>query len=361
MIEARFRAVRGALLLAALLTALHASAAFGQMLIPETSARFEWGPASGAVDFYEVYVSRSSRKGQYLLEQTVAGGANEARIEGAAGEILRVRVRAGNDLGFGPLSAPSDPVRFGLPSELPLLGTPGVLRGRTGGADTSSIFYADPDTGTVWRFSAVDPSAAPVEIGHESDAAWELAASADFDGDGRSDLFWRREDGATRIWYLDAAGYEEEPGPSDPGPDWRAELSGDFDANGQDDLVWRAPLGATRIWFRIEAEFASAGFPSMPVADWELVAAGDFDGDGHTDVFWRNLRTTDTALWLMVVDPYNGVYARARPCEKRSLLWEAFETRDHDGDGRDDVHWRVKQSPDVAEWWLMDAERVRRE
>ena len=343
------------------LTLVWPLAAHAQVLIGETSARFDWQAATGDVGFYEVYVSRSTRDGHYALEQTVPGSVTSAVIDAGVGEVVRVRVRAGNDTAFGPMSAPSDSVRFGLPPELPVLGSPGVLSGRVGGAENGSIFYANPDTGQVLRFSGLEAGVTPTVIGTEPDTSWTLAVSGDFDGDGAADLFWRRSDGSTRIWYLDGDTYQEEAGPTDPGPTFTAEITGDFDGNGQDDVFWRDAAGPTLGWFRVETEFQTASFPPMPPATWELLAAGDFDGDGYDDLLWRNLTTTDTAVWLIGIDPYNGIYARARSATKRSLLWEVYETFDEDGDGYADIHWRVKDSPDIAEWWHMQGETVRAE
>lgn len=346
-------------LAAGMLTA--ATAARAQVLIGETSARFDWQAASGSVGFYEVYVSRSTRDGHYALEQTISGSATSVVIDATVGEVVRIRVRAGNDQEFGPMSEPSDPVRFGLPPELPVLGSPGVISGRVGGTDDGSVFYANPTTGDVLRFSTLEAGVQPTTIGTEPDTSWTLAASGDFDGDGAPDLFWRNSDGTTRIWYLDANGYQEELGALDPGASWTAEITGDLDGNGQDDVFWRAASGATLGWFRVNTEFQTAGFPPMPTASWELLAAGDFDADGFDDLLWRSLETTDTAIWFIGIDPYNGISARARPALKRSLLWEVFESYDEDGDGYEDIHWRVKDSHDIAEWWHMQGEKVRAE
>jgi len=333
------------------------SAAGAQVLIDETTARFDWQAASGNVEFYEVWVSRSTRAGHYELEQTVTSAS--VTVQAEMGEVVRVRVRGGNETGFGPMSLASDSVRFGLPAELPGLGTPGVVRSRTSGSDTGDVFYADAETGAVWRFSTVDPDAGSQQIGSENDGLWQLAASGDFDGDGASDLFWQHATGATRIWYLDPIGYEEEPGAPAPGLAWSIETTGDFDGNGQDDLFWRDASGATLAWLRNAVEWAPVYFPPMPTQLWEMVAVGDFDADGFDDLLWRNVDTTDTSIWFTTNDPYNGLYAQVRPSRKRSLLWEVYETRDADDDGSDDIHWRLIESHNYGEWWYMDGEEVR--
>ncbi len=353
------RAVRIAFFVVGVVTVgtLLSGTAVAQVLIKDTTARFDWQPASGNVEFYEVWVSRSSREGHYEIEQTVT--VPYAFIDAGLGEVVRIRVRAGNSTVFGPMSPPSDAVRLGLPTELPVVGTLGVINGRAAGSDTGDVFYADPETDSVWRFSTLDPSADSVEIGSESDPGWKIGASGDFDGDGASDLFWHHTNGATRIWYIDGTSYEEEPGPLCPGPLWVVETTGDFDGNGQDDLFWREPAGPTLAWLRTGVDFGLVYFPPVSSAVWELLSVGDFDGDGFDDLFWRNLNTTDTAVWFTANDPYNGLYAQVRASKKRSLLWEVFESRDEDNDGIEDVHWRVRNSHDVSEWWYMDGENVR--
>ena len=335
--------------------------ASAQVLIGETAAQFTWQTASGNVEFYEVYVSRSSRDSRYELEQTVSASANPTAIlDAGVGEVLRVRVRAGNALELGPMSPPSEAVRFGLPPDMPVVGSPGSFFGRVLGCDTQDIFYIVPDSGNVWHFAADDPAAGATLVGSEPDPNWRLTASGDFDGDAIADLFWRNvATGDTRIWFMETnESYEEVPGPLHPGIDWDVLTSGDFDGNGQDDLFWRSALGQTQAWFREEAEFFSSPFPVVPDDTWELLTAGDFDADGLDDLFWRNIRTSDTAIWFMQLADDGRVWARFEMSEKRSTLWEVAESRDDNGDAIEDVRWRLVSNPEVMVWWWMNGSTV---
>ena len=39
------------------------------------------------------------------------------------------------------------------------------------------------------------------------DLAWGVAGVADFDGDGKADILWRKDDGAASIWRMDGRSY----------------------------------------------------------------------------------------------------------------------------------------------------------
>ncbi len=353
------RVLRVALLSIAFLAFGLVGSAQAQVLLDDTSAEFQWQAAAGNVEFYEVYVSRSSRKGDYELEQTVSAPSTSAIIQAGIGEVARIRVRAGNALGFGPMSPPSDPVRFGLPPELPPVGTPGVIPGRAAGSDNGLLFYRDPDTSIVWQFSMLDADNVSSQLGQEADPNWSIATSGDFDGDGAADLLWQHTSGATRIWYLDPDGFQVEGGPTSPGLGWNAESTGDLDGNGQDDVFWRGPGGPTAAWLRSGTDWSTTWFPPVPDDVFELLAIGDFDGDGLDDLFWRDMSNTDTLIWFIASDGQNGIYAQVEVSEKQPLLWEVSESYDHDGDGNEDINWRLRKSPNVSRWWYLSAEGVR--
>lgn len=65
----------------------------------------------------------------------------------------------------------------------------------------------------------------------------------------------------------------------------------DFNGDGRSDVLWRNDNG----WFTTWTANAAGGFASndanhfhdIPTA-WQVVGTGDFDGDGRADVAWRN-------------------------------------------------------------------------
>jgi hypothetical protein len=115
-------------------------------------------------------------------------------------------------------------------------------------------------------------------------------------------------------------------------------FTGDFDGDGKTDVFWYAPgSAADSIWFaRGGTTFASV---SRPVAGNYLPFTGDFNGDARTDVFWYGPGTAPDSVWLSRGDgtfaaaarPVNGVYLPV--------------VGDFDGNGRSDVWWYVAGSP----------------
>ena len=106
--------------------------------------------------------------------------------------------------------------------------------------------------------------------------------TGDFDGDGRSDVFWRNmSTGANSIWksanIADPAGVV-----SVTNLNWYIAGQGDFDGDGRADVFWRnADTGANVIW---KAGNAATKQAVVGVTDghWNVALVGDFDGDGRT-------------------------------------------------------------------------------
>ncbi|MGZ8851718.1 MAG: FG-GAP repeat domain-containing protein, partial [Thermoanaerobaculia bacterium] len=87
-------------------------------------------------------------------------------------------------------------------------------------------------------------------------------------------------------------------------PGWQVAAVADFDGDGQADLFWRNGVtGDDAIWIMSGGEvFASATMPTVPNQAWQVATFGDYDGNGKTDLFWHNGLTGDNSIWLM-----NGV------------------------------------------------------
>ncbi len=153
------------------------------------------------------------------------------------------------------------------------------------------------------------------------------SASADFDGDGTTDLSVYRP--STGVWYAlnsgDASVQIQQFGLNGdiPTPE-------DFDGDGTTDIgVWRPSQG---IWYYFQSSDSTVGILQFG-SDGDIPTAGDYDGDGKADI--------------AVFRPSTGVWY-VRQTTDASVIIEGFgidgdipTTGDFDGDGRYDLAvWR---------------------
>ena len=85
-------------------------------------------------------------------------------------------------------------------------------------------------------------------------------------------------------------------------PGWTVAATGDFNGDGRVDILWRNTTnGALSDWLGT----ANGGFvnndahaaTSAPTS-WTIAGTGDFNGDGITDILWRNTTTGALSDWL---------------------------------------------------------------
>lgn len=167
----------------------------------------------------------------------------------------------------------------------------------------------------------------------------------DFNGDGRSDVFWRNTvDGRNIIWWSAAYGQQSNPG-SVASRAWSVVGNGDFDGDGESDLFWRnASSGQNIIWPSGNSSLKRS-VTTITGLEWKVAAVGDFDGDGYSDVFWRHDTNGQNAIW------WAGSYT-ARTMERAvSTTWKVAGVGDIDGDGQDDVFWRNTVTGANIIWW----------
>ncbi|QNN71411.1 FG-GAP-like repeat-containing protein [Thermomonas carbonis] len=170
----------------------------------------------------------------------------------------------------------------------------------------------------------------------------------DFDGDGRSDVFWRNlTDGRNILWW--AADYNDQFNPGAvASQSWAVVGAGDFDGDGKSDLFWRnSANGQNIIWPSADGN-QKRNVTAITGLDWKVVATGDFDGDGHADIFWRHATNGQNAIW------WSGDYAARTMEQAVSTTWKVAGSGDFDGDGKEDVFWRNTSTGANVVWWSGD-------
>ena len=205
----------------------------------------------------------------------------------------------------------------------------------------------------------------------------------DDNGDGKSDIVWKRKDGLLAFWHMNgstiSSSYTVQSTVSEffSGRGWygksadtagqlgkvnfiwrtaagtvltNAPLSqlvplewtliaaaGDYNGDKVSDILWRHRDGTVAIWTMTSGQISSVTFPPSAGPEWTIVdAEGDYDGDGKSDILWRNTSGT-VFIWLM-----NGAQIKATGFPATvPTNWTILDgSGDYDGDGKSDVLWR---------------------
>jgi hypothetical protein len=196
-----------------------------------------------------------------------------------------------------------------------------------------------------------------------SDPYWQIEGAADLDGDDRVDLVWRNvRTGATAVWSMDGLAYRAsvEVTPRVADVNWRVAAIADYDEDGKSDLVWRnLATGAMELWLMDGVSRRSVvEMPTVGDSAWRTLGQGafasgptrDFDGDGHSDILWRHALNGRNAVWRMREGAFVGLESLETIDD---AAWKVAGVGDVTRDNVPDIVWRhATTGQNVA--WIMD-------
>ncbi len=166
----------------------------------------------------------------------------------------------------------------------------------------------------------------------------------DFDGDGKTDLFWYGPGRtADSVWYGRAD--RQFTILSQPVNGRYLPVVGDFNGDHITDIFWYGiGTAADNVWFGHSTRFFDTH--SWPLGGNMLPVTGDFNGDGTTDIFWYGSGTFANKLWLTstagtVTSTTVAMGGNYRPF-----------AGDFNGDGRGDILWYGAQGGANNLIWL---------
>ena len=278
---------------------------------------------------------------------TFAGGTTVVSTTARAGDRLRFYAPPANN-GLGRVTK-----RFGSTSRFR----------DSDGDGRSDVFWRDTSGQiNVWKMNDLWLASA-AEIAVQPDSKAILAATGDFNGDGKADLVWHNPiSGEVRIWTVDGGTRTGDfrVGYVDTALGWNLAGVGDFDGDGTLDLIWFSPsTGSVKIWpMNGVSRVIASGQPVEvvlsptvnPNAGWVFAGVGDIDNDGIADIIWWNQTDGRVNHWLltssMSVKPESGSMGlHASPG-----TWKVVGVGDFNADGRTDILWKDDVSGDVEIW-----------
>lgn len=169
---------------------------------------------------------------------------------------------------------------------------------------------------------------------------WQLAASADLNGDQQTDLLWRHRITGENYIHLLQHGQRQRVIRLNQVADqhWQVIATGDLDGNGQADVLWRHQLsGALYVYLmQVDMHYLSGALPPLS-KDLQVITLADFDRDGKADLLLRHRQTGHNSLYLM-----NGTTVKSvLPINQvKDPNWYIAAVADFNGDGWQDLWWR---------------------
>jgi hypothetical protein len=176
------------------------------------------------------------------------------------------------------------------------------------GDGSRDVIFQHDTTGSIaaWLMSGTTLLSG-AEVGQVAETAWKIRGAGDMNQDGWPDLVWQHAgDGRLAVWLMQGTSLREGrllEMPVVPDQNWRIAAVADMNGDGETDLVWQnGANGLLATWLMHGLNYSDGVLltpSSVDDTNWRIVATGDFNGDGQADLIWRNQVTGTMAAWLM--------------------------------------------------------------
>ena len=190
----------------------------------------------------------------------------------------------------------------------------------------------------------------------------------DFNGDGLSDILFQNEtaNGAVYIWAMDGTNISSVGSgmPGIAGADWAVKGVGDFNGDGKSEIFFQntasGGYGAVYIWAMDEGRIAGdgTGFVAPAGSDWVVKGVGDFNGDGKSDIVFQNIASADGAVYIWSMDGTTILNNGSGLPGVAGKDWVIKGVGDFNGDGKSDLLFQNANADGAIYVWGMNGASI---
>jgi hypothetical protein len=200
----------------------------------------------------------------------------------------------------------------------------------------------------IWQMNGTTPIAEKL-AGPNSGPSWHVIATGDFNSDNYSDILFQNQSGEIAIWEMNGTSVIGGGSLGNPGPSWHVIATGDFNHDGYSDILFQNQSGEVAIWEMNGTSVIGGGSLGNPGPSWHVIATGDFNHDGYSDILFQN-QSGEVAIWEINGTSVIGGGSLGNP----GPSWQVIATGNFYGDGYSDVLFQ-NTNGGVAIWKLNGA------
>jgi hypothetical protein len=138
----------------------------------------------------------------------------------------------------------------------------------------------------------------------QSAGGWRVVGVGDFNGDGSLDILFQNPSSVLALWFMNGTQFASAAlvnGGRAPGYAWRVAAIADFNGDGQSDILWQNANRVGAVWLMSGTQTASTKVLRNGISGpsgFRIISIADFDGNNTPDLLWRH---DDGRLltWLM--------------------------------------------------------------
>lgn len=221
-------------------------------------------------------------------------------------------------------------------------------------APLSGVFFQNSSSGQLALWSMTGQTVNNGKTVNITPAAnFRLAAEADMNGDGQTDLIFQNSvTGQIAVWYMNGVTVAGSAVLSaTPGAGYQVVGAGDFNADGKIDLLFQnSQTGQVALWTLNGTTLTGGGLVNAsPASGWNVVGVADITGGGRRDVIFQNSSSGQIAYWTLSGQNLvgSGLFPNVPAANYRIVA-----ITDLNGDNNPDFVFQNSQTGQTAVWLM---------